>query len=161
MEFKKKLATIVISAAVGIGSIGCSKSDSVNLEQNIQTQNIEYVSQKDASQDGINYLSGIVVGVDEEKFSVTGGGSFAKTNGDFYYEILRIKDETGNITTILFPYSTPYENGDYITLFYEETGSISYYELIKDYGYNTLKILEPLQDGKIEGIDGIVSENKD
>lgn len=158
MEFKKKLATIVISAAVGIGSIGCSKSDSVNLEQNIQTQNIEYVSQKDASQDGINYLSGIVVGVDEEKFSVTGGGSFAKTNGDFYYEIIRVKDEDGDIKKVLYPYSTPYEKDDKIELYYTETDSIRYDKLVKDYRYNALKTLEPLQKGKIDGIDGIVSD---
>ncbi|MDI3544161.1 MAG: hypothetical protein PWQ28_442 [Candidatus Woesearchaeota archaeon] len=161
MGFKKKLATIVITAAVGIGSIGCSKPNAVILEQNSQAQNIEYVSQKDASKEGISYLSGTVVGIDEEKFSITGGGSFAKTNGDFYYEIIRVKDEDGDIKKILYPYSTPYENGDYITLHYEEKDSINYNELVKDYRYNALRTMEPLQKGKIEGIDGIVSDNQD
>ncbi|MDI3473704.1 MAG: hypothetical protein PWR30_27 [Candidatus Woesearchaeota archaeon] len=162
MGFKKSLTGIVIAAAVGasvgIGVVKFSQPDSIMLEQKSQIQSVEYTKQEESIPKGVKYLSGTVVGVDEEKFSITGGGSFAKTNGDFYYEIIRVKDENGDIIKILYPYSTPYEKGDYITLYYEEKDSINYNEMVKDYRYNALITMEPLQKGKIDGIDGIVSD---
>lgn len=82
---------------------------------------------------------------------------------NFPYELIRVKNKEENIISLLSPTPTGYQVGDKVELFYRPVPSISFEELLQNYGIpekrDVLNFhhITSLQIGTIK-MDGIIKE---
>ncbi len=120
MTIKKTLASIVLTLPLVLTEVSCDTKN----EPTAQTQ----------PQYEVRNISGKVVNIDEDNFPIYVLRSESGGGANFQYEIIRVQDNEGNIKQLLSPTPTSYQVGDNVEFNYEKTPSITFSDLLKQYG---------------------------
>src|SRR3989344_2570862 len=160
ISVRKNLVSIVLGVISTLSLAGCDFDPYYNFDPySIPSHKNNSIVQI-SSQHPTKSIFGRIVNIDEDNFAIAGGDNW-RAGANFQYELIRIQDNEGNIKQLLSPIPTGYQVGDNINFNYRELLSITFSELLKQYGNSLCRrhslCCEPLelQKGKIT-MDGLL-----